>query len=906
MQTTGSQIFEGYKSVGLVSGSVAHMVRYVDKLHERRVVTVCGNTFLTFNDRLRLIETCVAHDSDIQVLTSDSKFIYTAADNEIFGWKYGHKWKSRSFAGCLESTVECLLPFGPHLIATDSENILRVWEIRSQELTLTIPMNPESFRMTCLVHPATYINKILIGSVQGSLQMWNLRTQTLIHTFSGWQSRVTRLCQAPAIDIMAIGLENGCIFIHNLRLDETLMKFSQEWGSVETISFRSDGKPFMATTSTSGHLALWNLDHKRLESQMRNIHSGPIVGTTFIDGEALMVTNSPDNSLKIWCFDQSDSTGRVLYQREGHRRGPTKIRFHGFKGQYVLSAGLDSTLRAFSIFSERLNRSLGVASHNRKLSKKRGNRYDVYRMKPIIDFTAETTREKEWDGIAAVHRRQNIATTWSFNESKMGRHKLMHNRFVNKHNIVALCVCLSCCGNFVIIGYNTGHIDRYNIQSGIHRAAYGNKAHSAAVRGIASDGLNQLVISGGNDSLLKFWRFNGKELLANLTLDAPVNQLVFHKESSLLAVSLDNFYVNVVDCETRRIIRILGPHGNRITDMTFNRESRWLITSSMDSIVRVWDLPSGLLVDAFRVSTPCISLSLSPTGEFLATAHTDDLGIYLWANISLYAPVSLRPLNQEDCEPVLLEMPVIRSDEEDNEEEEEECQRIVEDSEQQSDELMDTQSESYKSPEQLAENLITLSSLPESKWKNLLNLDLIKKRNKPKEPVRKPESAPFFLPTVAGIEPKFLVTDNPETNASAIDTKIRDYLTPLSSFGELIISCHNQSDCNPLMDCLKSMSQSAIDAELRSLSTQSIGSPNLMLYFLESLETGLKTYRDFELIQSYLSLFLKIHVEDIVINEKLKTLANSLSETSDQLWDRLSNEFNKSLCLTNYLRSAIL
>ena len=35
-----------------------------------------------------------AHDNDINVISSDSKYIYTASDNEIFAWKYGHRWVS--------------------------------------------------------------------------------------------------------------------------------------------------------------------------------------------------------------------------------------------------------------------------------------------------------------------------------------------------------------------------------------------------------------------------------------------------------------------------------------------------------------------------------------------------------------------------------------------------------------------------------------------------------------------------------------------------------------------------------------------------------------------------------------------------------------------------------------------
>ena len=148
----------------------------------------------------------------------------------------------------------------------------------------------------------------------------------------------------------------------------------------------------------------------------------------------------------------------------------------------------------------------------------------------------------------------------------------------------------------------------------------------------------------------------------------------------------------------------------------------------MDSVIRVWDLPLGLMVDAFQVSTPCISLTFSPTGEFLATAHSDDLGIYLWANISLYSAISLRPIPQ-DLEPILLSMPVIRTDEE---EEEEDNELNVDIEKEISDQEMGANNDVlYKSPEQLAEDLITLSTLPDSKWKNLLNLDLIKVCLKP-------------------------------------------------------------------------------------------------------------------------------------------------------------------------------
>ena len=103
-----------------------------------------------------------------------------------------------------------------------------------------------------------------------------------------------------------------------------------------------------------------------------------------LPGEPLMVTSSADNSLKIWIFDQPDGGGRLLRERSGHAAPPSLVRFHGNDGKSVLSAGQDSTVRSFSTQHDRLNRSLGRASYNKKRSKKQGLRLDQFRMPPIV------------------------------------------------------------------------------------------------------------------------------------------------------------------------------------------------------------------------------------------------------------------------------------------------------------------------------------------------------------------------------------------------------------------------------------------------------------------------------------------------------------------------------------------
>jgi hypothetical protein len=52
-----------------------------------------------------------------------------------------------------------------------------------------------TFNVTAISHPYGFTNKILLGSRQGALQLWNIKRSKLVHTFKGWGEEVTVLEQ---------------------------------------------------------------------------------------------------------------------------------------------------------------------------------------------------------------------------------------------------------------------------------------------------------------------------------------------------------------------------------------------------------------------------------------------------------------------------------------------------------------------------------------------------------------------------------------------------------------------------------------------------------------------------------------------------------------------------------------
>lgn len=91
--------------------------------------------------------------------------------------------------------------------------------------------------------------------------------------------------------------------------------------------------------------------------------------------------------------------------------------------------------------------------------------------------------------------------------------------------------------------------------------------------------------------------------------------------------------------------------------MTFSFDARWIVSTSLDSTIRTWDLPSGNQVDVFKTDSIATSVSFSPSGDFLATAHVDQVGIFLWSNKSLFSSVILKPVVDDDV--IEMRMPTV-------------------------------------------------------------------------------------------------------------------------------------------------------------------------------------------------------------------------------------------------------
>ncbi|EPQ28641.1 uncharacterized protein PFL1_03944 [Pseudozyma flocculosa PF-1] len=831
--------------------------------------------------------------------------------------------------------LSSLLVFGDSIISLSADGrSMFIWSLATTELIRRLDF-PSTFVATSVLHPATYLNKVLVGSASGELQIWNIRTGSLIHSFDSADLKkharssasadavaggaIVCLTQTPAVDVVAIGFADGDVLVHDVRLDEPLFSLHVEGGlSSGSISFRNDGRAHtMAIATNTGNISIFDLDPSasagapststgqrpgpKLSHSLREAHEGPVGSIEFVPGQALLVSSGGDNSFKQWFFESPTIPPRLLKMRGGHHQPPHLIRYYGEDGKNVLSAGRDRSLRCISVVRD--SRSFELSQgHLQKKSNQLSVSVASLKLPPASAISYSNTRSRDWDDVLTTHQGLQFGHTWTVRDKRMGSSALAASQS-KKIPAEARTGCVSACGNFALVGNSEGLVEAYNMQSYIHRRTYDTrpqdpmakqrakehpagskraltalkaKGKGSAVTGVATDALNRLCVVSTIDGRLHYFDFTTTELLHTSTLPSGISAIELHRGSNLLAIICDDLVLRLVDIETRRTVREFAGFRGRILDVTVSSDARWIVTTSMDSVIRTFDIPSGRMVDAFKTASIATSLSFSPTGDFLATSHVDSVGIFLWANKAQFTNVALRGLDEAAR--------VVGEHDDDDEEEDDEVALPTVQGEIEDEALATLDAgeavlqRTYTSPPQLVdadgERLVTLSTMPRSRWMTLLNLDTIKKRNKPKEAPKAPEKAPFFLPQKAGTTFEFAPgaadasagAADGEDEAAARSRRLTHFgggssggLTFDSDFVQRMKAVAASDDATGFFLYLETLSVPALDAEVRSLTL-----PSDLTLFLRTLTKRLNQQRDYEAVQALLSLFLRIH-SDVLI-----------------------------------------
>lgn len=744
-----------------------------------------------------------------------------------------------------ESSISEILVFGNYLIGLTFKAELITWDCDTTEQISSINLSQKGLH---LLHPPTYLNKVLISLKKGKILLVNVKTGNKIYDFPNIckeiNGEITALEHAVALDTVAIGVESGRIMLVNILTDSVLFTFDQG-EKVTSLSISSFGEcNILASSSHTGMIYLWNLQEKKIQGKVKAHFGFEIDRVFFVPGEMRIVSSSgTENSIKQWVFDFESDVPRVNKSREGFNKPPKMVRF--YNENHVLAIA-ENGVRDLSLLNE--HQSATFSSKNVKPVIKQGS--GVFKILGFDEFAFSENREKDWTNLLSLNGGE--AFLWNYENKAIGEKKIERK---NKAKISAVGV--SECGNFGVLGYASGSIEKFSMQSGLNQLLF-NKSHNSSVTSLCLDSTNSILISSSLSGEIFLFDFFSGALKSTLTINEPINKMRLQSFSNLLGVLTDSSCL-IYDIRTLNLSRsftIQSP-----SDLSFSSDSRWLGIIENNNI-QIWDLPNIKLIDWVTFKHKPLSLDFSPDGRYLATTHESSLGVFLWLNKSFYtqtlinkSPSSARFIKGFDVSKGknfyskkhikiadILSEPV-----------ESKAENLIQ----------------LKFPKGIEHQALVTSNLPSSRIAALYNWDEIKDRNAPIEPPKKPEKVPFFLPDSLGIVKYDLESGKNEGKVE----KVKEKEVELSSM------VNGDLNVDSVLEFLKGLSPGRIELNIYGLGVEEVEK------FVEVLKKCVEDLKDFEFVQSVLACFLKIH-SDGISKEQVKMLLG----VQEKAWRKIEEE----------------
>ena len=786
--------------------------------------------------------------------------------------------------------VRLLANIGDSFLVSTSTSETLVWKLPNftrHTHAVETPLKPFAtldigYQVSALIHMPTYTNKMLIAGSDGSLELWNINAGKRIYQFTSVHkgSQITCLAASPAIDVAGIGYADGTVQIINLKSDEIVMTLLQtEHGAVSSMAFRADYTEGMLVTGTvSGDLIIWDLSKRSIHSLLRSVHPKGVGSLAFLDTLPLLVSSGTcDNAISIHFFDKPDGGCRLLKERRGFT---TDLQFLlPYGDNDLIVAGDNGEVGRVNLIQSQQNKVWSQSSLSCQTPGK--NSMMPWRFRNLshlpkivsIGHTGESKmRHFDWPSIVTAHEGIAEAYVWSAHQQALVTRLLMIPRkaTTGSRPPALTAVAVSPCGNYAVVGNADGELHRFNLQSCYHRGLIAKL--SSPPRQIVFLTSREILVADKN--LLQQYRVVPRpELMRTVQCVSDIKSVAVHGFMCAVAHESAVGTVSIVDMQADRKARtITDLSGSHITALAWSRGGRWLAVASQDKRMIIYDVPTGTIIDRVEFNSPCKTIEFTQNNAQIITCHENGKGaVRVWQNIALLEGpgiVGKRAYKIDD---------VAEQGHDDVEEE-------------------DIVVTSVDKRQKIENGEFTLFPGSRTRWQQILKLDEIKERNKPKQAPEKPKNAPFFLPVkYKGMEPVFVAPETPEMieTFEQVDQFKREQAVSMEDVSEFVrLVC--REEFGKISTHFLNLEPAGVHlciGELEDGGEKAIGS------FVKFLTHATRSGRNLDLVATWTNLFLAHYGKTTLSTLGYEQMVSDLSLACAQAYSKFNTRTNELQCL---------
>ncbi len=223
-------------------------------------------------------------------------------------------------------------------------------------------------------------------------------------------------------------------------------------------------------------------------------------------------------------------------------------------------------------------------------------------------------RERDWCNVISAHEGDTAAYTWRLSHLSLGEHVLRPRRKRERgadaaHDAPVTAVAISCCGNFGLVGTAAGRVDRYNMQSGLHRGSYNR--HAANIVAILL--VTHKMFDGEHECKGKEQPVHAESGTSAMHQDVRWRQWILVKD-------------RVMEGQYARREKGKSAHEGAVVGVAADACNKLLVTGGLDGRLRIWAFKGRQMRDEIALGSPPTHLCHHANSALLSVA-CDDLVI---------------------------------------------------------------------------------------------------------------------------------------------------------------------------------------------------------------------------------------------------------------------------------------
>ncbi|KAI5286608.1 hypothetical protein KEM54_006649, partial [Ascosphaera aggregata] len=521
-----------------------------------------------------------------------------------------------------------------------------VWDVKKGELLARWRDQRCLAQVTVIAQSGVDEDIFAVGYEDGSIRLWDSRLGTVIISFNGHKTAVTRLTFDDAGVRLASGSKDTDIIIWDLIAEVGTVKLRGHTDQITSLHFLSSSttesiaetstKPgFLMSTAKDSLIKLWDLASEHCIETHVVQNNGECWTLGLSPDRSGCITAGNDGEMKVWSIDADamdkiiDETSmateglRVLIDRGTfYRQGKDRtigVQFHS-RLDYIAVHGSEKSVEIFRIRSESEVQKSLARKRKRKQDKSKEKKEEAGEEQPVSLANAP---------VSEVFVSHAIVRTGG---------KVRSVDWVGGKGLRLL----SAAANNQLEVYNIDVADKKKKKNSdvdyTRTVSIEMPGHRTDIRSLALSSDDRMLSSASNGTL-KIWNVRTQTCLRTLECGYSLCS-AFLPGDKIVVVGNKNGELEVFDIASSRLLESIPAHDGSIWALDVHPDGKSMITGSADKTAKFWEFkvvqeevlgtrrttPRLKLVHTrtLKVADDILSLKVSPDARLLACSFLDN------------------------------------------------------------------------------------------------------------------------------------------------------------------------------------------------------------------------------------------------------------------------------------------